>query len=502
VPAPADRRSDIAVLVAGLLGAASLPVTGVGIGWAVAALGPLAALVVARRAARPGHAVRSTTVDIGDRGWRVAAGLMALLLVAVPAIRSAGWLAALCLIVGAPLASYALTGGRTSVDLVRAGFALLPAAVRALGGTAAARRTGHPGSQRRTAQVGRMAQVIAGLVAGVVLLLMFGALFSSAEPAFADLLRKWRDSVSIWTLVRAVIGFAVGCAVTLGALRLRTVTSGGGRSPDGPTVRELDLPQAGLALWAIPIGMLDVLFGIFVWVQLSVLFAGDEYVLGPGGPDYAVYARDGSAQLGLVALLTLAVIAAVAVWVRPRTPVDRILLRTLAGVLCGLTLIVVASALRRLALYAGAYGFTLPRLMAFTIIAWFGVVFVLLGLAGIRLRATWFPRTAVASAVVALLALAAVNPEAQMARSHIDRLFDAYPLDEYFLSHLSADAVDALDQLPEPQRSCALRVLAKDLQQPEPWYQWNAARAHARAVISARPPRETCAWWYPKAATP
>jgi hypothetical protein len=87
-----------------------------------------------------------------------------------------------------------------------------------------------------------------------------------------------------------------------------------------------------------------------------------------------------------------------------------------------------------------------------------------------------------------------VNPEDRMARSHIDRLTQDYPLDGYFLSHLSADAVDALDQLPDQERTCALRILAADLAKPESWYQWNAARAHARAVIAAGPPRQTCAW--------
>ncbi len=481
--APGRRGMGAAVLATGLLGAAALPVTGVGIGWIVAAIGPLSVIIFAHRELRRARPAVLATVDKADRAWRVAAGIAALSLLAVAAIRSAGWLVAACLIASGLLASYALTGGRTCLDLIRAGVAVIHAAIPGLGSAGTA-FNGSPHRRRR------VVQVIAGLAAGTLLLLVFGTLLRSADPVFANLLRTWWSSFSAGTIARGVIGFALASAATAGAVRVLRER----RTPHARTIRDLDLPEAAPVAWAIPIAMLDMLFGVFVWVQVSVLFAGDDYVLGPGGPDYAVYARSGSAQLGLVATLTLVVIGAVVIWVRPRSRPDRILLRTLGGLLCGLTVVVVASALVRLALYAGAYGFTLPRLLAFTTIVWLGVMFVLLGLAGIRLRATWFPRAAVASAVAVLVALAAINPEAQMARTHIDRLDDLYPVDLYFLAHLSADAVDALDRLPEPQRSCALSALADELDEPDSWHQWNAARTHARAVISAHPLEKRCQW--------
>jgi hypothetical protein len=322
-----------------------------------------------------------------------------------------------------------------------------------------------------------------------VLLILFGALFRAADPAFAKLIAGWRDGISVGTLVRGVVGFAAVYACALGAVQLVRER----RLPALRGLRRVAGPRLGLAEWVIPLAMLDGLFGIFVWVQLTVLFAGDDYVLGPGGPDYAVYARGGSVQLGVVTLLTLGVVAAVGRWVRPTSARQARLLRALGGVLCGLTLVIVASALSRLSLYADAYGFTLPRLLAYAGEAWFGITFVLLLIAGVRLRGAWLPRAVVASAVAVLIALAAVNPEAQMARTHIDRLTTDYPLDTYFLAHLSADAVDAIDRLPEPDRSCLLGVLVEDLAQPGPWYRWNHARAHARDIIAARRPG-TCTW--------
>ena len=94
------------------------------------------------------------------------------------------------------------------------------------------------------------------------------------------------------------------------------------------------------------------------------------------------------------------------------------LLRLLGGALCGLTLVVIASALTRLGLYADAYGFTATRLLAYAAVVWLGLVFVLVLVAGVRLRAAWLPRaTVVAAADGGAHRAGAVNPEALMARA-------------------------------------------------------------------------------------
>ena len=59
---------------------------------------------------------------------------------------------------------------------------------------------------------------------------------------------------------------------------------------------------------------MNLLFALFVAVQLAVLFGGDGYVRATAALTYAEYARSGFAQLVAVAALTLAV-AALAFWV-------------------------------------------------------------------------------------------------------------------------------------------------------------------------------------------
>src|ERR687893_606155 len=97
----------------------------------------------------------------------------------------------------------------------------------------------------------------------------------------------------------------------------------------------------------------------------------------------------------LAASLTLAVIAL--------ARRDSLALRVLLGLLCALTLVVLASALKRLGLYEEAYGFTRLRLLAHGGILWLGGLFMLVLAAGASRRAAWLPRATVALSALTLL---------------------------------------------------------------------------------------------------
>jgi hypothetical protein len=500
------RRLGLWVVGAGVVGALALPLWRVGIGWPIAALALLGTIAVARfgrdggeatatgDATRQGDGGEATATgdatlaaaagDGGERVWRVAAGVAALGLVAVAGVRAAGWLVALCLLTAFAIGSYALAGGRTWAGVGRGLVAWAADSLNALGWAAGGTRgwTGRGGGRGDGRGSGSWAglRTVTGVVIGVVLVAVFGALFRAADPAFADLVRRMTDDISAITLLRAVLGFALLTTAALGAAYL-VLTRTPAPAPE-PTTNERRM--LGPAEWVAPLVMLDVLFAVFVWVQLTTLFGGEEFVLAPGGPDYADYARDGFLQLVVVTILTLGVVAVLAVWAGRRSRRERVALRVLGGALCGLTLVIVASALKRMGLYAEAYGFSVPRLLGYAAEAWLGLVFALLILAGIRLRAGWLPRAVTAAAVVVVAGLAAVNPEALMARTHIERLDRAYPLDYYYLSTLSADAEPELRRLPEQDRSCVLARLRAELETPDPWYGLNLARQRARELLA------------------
>jgi hypothetical protein len=333
-----------------------------------------------------------------------------------------------------------------------------------------------------------MRRIALGFATGVVLVWVFGSLFRTADPTFDELMRTWTEGISAATLVRATLGFVLVATVAAGAAYLVSCHIG---ELHPAQYRERGQRQLRPVEWAIPLAMIDVLFAVFVWTQLATLFAGDEYVLTPAGPDYAEYARDGFFRLTVVTVLTLGMTTVLVLFAARVTRTQRLLLRILGGALCVLTLVIVASALKRMTLYTNAYGFSGQRLLGYAGELWLGLVFGLMLLAGIRLRARWFPRAVAAAGVCVLLGIVAVNPDALMARTHIDRLDHNYPLDLAFLSSLSADAIAEIDALPEPQRSCLLNRMAAELARPDPWHDLNLSRQRARALIAHHPPRAT-----------
>jgi hypothetical protein len=455
----------VAALLAGLVGAVTLRLTVVGIGFALTATAVLVTALLARAVAsgrRPA---------LGQLG--VAAGATALL--AVGAVRDAGWLFLLCVLASWVVGSLALAGGSTWSGLVIGTFAPWFVPVRTLGWTF--RGVSRVGASRNfsAARVAAVAAVTVGLV------VVFGSLFASADDTFADLVGGLLPELAIGPLIGRLVIFGLVTVAAFGAAYL---------AHQPPRFDEL-APPAGRPVrrweWAVPVAVLDLLFLTFVIVQLTVLFGGDRHVLAAGGPDYADYARQGFWQLLAVAALTLLVIA-VAAWKAGRgTPADRALVRLLLGALAALALVIVASALRRMWLYEEVYGITRLRILVHAVELWLGVVFLLVLAAGVALRARWLPRAVVGTGVLTLLALAALNPDAYIADHNIDRFERTGRIDVNYLSSLSADAVPALDRLTGSRRSCALEDISVRLQPDEPWYQYNAARQRARAVLAARP---------------
>jgi len=136
--------------------------------------------------------------------------------------------------------------------------------------------------------------------------------------------------------------------------------------------------------------------------------------------------------------------------------------------------------------YADAYGATRLRLFVATVELWLGLLFVLVGVAVVRLRADWLPRLVIGTAVLALLGLALVNPDRLIADRNVDRFLETGRLDVSYLSELSADAVPAVDRLPEPMRTCALRDIAFGLPRDGFWAT-NLGRERAWKILDSMP---------------
>jgi hypothetical protein len=468
------RVAFTAAVLTAIMAAVALSWDRPGIGWPLTALVVVAAVLVTVRSGRRGTGVGRVwsgraTVRVG---WAVAAGM----LLAVGAVRAAGWLFVLCGLTAGLVGCVALTdrssvGGVLLAPLQVVGS--VPAALRWL-----VRGGSRPRGQDRDTFVGT---AVAGLIA-VVLLFVFGFLLAGADKLFARVLSTMVPELDARTLLRWIWSAAVAVTVTVSAAHILLT---GATAPE----EESRLRLVRRIEWALPVGALVVLFAGFVAVQATVLFGGGDHVLATAGLTYAQYARGGFWQLLAVTGLTVIVVG-VTVQVAPRSAAtDRVLLRTLLGLLSALTLVIVASALSRMAAYEEAYGFTRRRLLVTACELWLGVVFLLILVAGIRLRGRWVPWAALAAAVAALLGLAVINPDALIARQNVARFLETGRIDAGYLNTLSADAVPPLQSLPEPYRSCALATINKELAggRPEAWLEWNLGRSTARAQLHDRP---------------
>nr|WP_312846087.1 DUF4173 domain-containing protein [Streptomyces sp. WAC05374] len=410
------------------------------------------------------------------RPWTMVWGLAGLALLVVPALRDAGWPTFLAVVSAVGLASLALHGSRTWLGILFSPAGLFDSIGSGLvwGWRGLRERAG--GAQGRVGPVLRTIAVAAGL------LIVFGALFAGADAAFADLIGSLAPEVSVTDGPWRFILFALGLVGALAAAR----TAAAPLRWDGVKVRP-GRPRARLE-WALPLIVLNLLFAAFNAVQLTVLFGGYEKVLNQTGLTYAEYARQGFWQLLWATLLTLAVIGLALRWAPRDGARDRTLVRSVLGTLCLLTLVVVASALRRMDLYVDAYGLTRLRVSVAAMELWLGLVLVLIMAAGIvGARRLHLPRAVAVSAAAGVLAFGLVSPDGLVAERNVQRYERTGKIDIGYLDGLSADAVPALDRLPEPLRSCALRNIASDLGADEtPWYGSSLGETRARSILDER----------------
>ncbi|MGZ6737580.1 MAG: DUF4153 domain-containing protein [Nocardioides sp.] len=446
----------LSALAVGLLAAVVLPYRNVGLGTVLvllAAGGVVLRFSVHRRSA-----------------FTLACAALCTLLASTAALRDAPWVVALCLVAGGAVCTTALAAGRTLPGIVLAGVAWPLAGLRGL------------------PWLGRSARAVTGLGQGAAALrtvgwsllglVVFGLLFSSADAVFAQWAGALVPDLHVDTFVfRAFLTVAVGgvvLALTYLALNPPHV------DVDVPATR----PVARRYEWLSPVLLVDAVFLAFLGAQATAVFGGHAYVERTTGLTYAAYVHQGFGQLTVCTGLTLLVVWAAARKAPRATTADLAWLRGALGLLCVLTLVVVASALYRMHVYQEAYGFTRLRLLVDVFEGWLGVLVVGVLAAGATLRAGGLPRAALLSGAGLLLALAVVNPDAWIAQHNLDRYAATGKVDWAYLQGLSSDAVPVLATLPAADRGCALAGRGPS---DDDWLGWNLGRHRADPLLRALP---------------
>jgi hypothetical protein len=347
---------------------------------------------------------------------------------------------------------------------------------------------------------GRLGPLVRGLVLALPLLVLFVVLFAAADAVFSRLLS---DLLSIdlrlgelpnRTPLAALVAWVVAGLLVAVA---REVFPPERRSLGAAVAVALaSRPRLGLTEALVVLTAVDLLFAVFVGLQVTYLFGGRD-TLAATGMTYSDYARRGFFELVLVALLAGGLIATLEGVVLGRS---RAYLASAVG-LAALALIVLASATLRLKLYQDAYGWTELRFYVYAAIGWLGLgalATVTLLFAG---RTRWLAHAVGILFIVVSLAVNAIGPQAFVARQNLARAIDPglvapggrTGLDVWYLIELGPDAVpvmvEALPYIPAEDRAvveAVLRSHAQVLERPEltAWPAWNLAREQARAALA------------------
>ena len=332
--------------------------------------------------------------------------------------------------------------------------------------------------QQRTLAVAR------GIALAFPLLLIFGGLFMGADAVFKNLVANaFRLNFRLLFthfFVAAFFAWIVGGYLRGMLFGMEWAKVAGLRLP-APSIGAIEI---GMVL-----GLLDLLFLLFVLVQLRYFFGGAALVQATTGLTYSEYARRGFFELLAVAVLALPLLLGAHYLIEKNAPATERLFQVLSGTLILLLFVVMISAFQRMRLYQDEYGLSEQRLYPTAFMGWLAVVFVWFSFTVLRGRREqfWFGAMVAGFVLIALLHL--LNPDALIARTNLARAKAGRPFDARYAAWLSADAVPALAEglpgLSAPDRcKVAAGLLSHWLLEEGPdWRAWNHSRAQALQVI-------------------
>jgi hypothetical protein len=342
-------------------------------------------------------------------------------------------------------------------------------------------------------------RIFRGLLIALPLVAGFVVLFAAADAVFQNLVRNALDvqlNAGDW-VGRATFGLIsawlfVGTLIAAWLSRERFQS---GEATTESVARKR--PLSGIEAVTV-LGVLDILFAVFVVIQAAYLFPGTD-PLAASGLTYAEYARRGFFELVVVAVLSGMVILAFD-WLVDRV---RAAQRAAAVMLAVMTGLVLVSAYVRLNLYQQAYGWTELRLyvLAAIVLLGFSVTVTVAGIALKRVGAV--PKLVLAAGLVIAVACNVLGTQSFVTAQNLERAANPVlvppggysGLDTEYLYNLGPDVVPAVlaarDRLPAADQervniflsgtASTLRNEARDFG----WQSWSLSRQRALDALAA-----------------
>jgi hypothetical protein len=334
----------------------------------------------------------------------------------------------------------------------------------------------------RGAAAGR-APILRAVLLTVPIVLLFGALLSSADPVFGSLFTI--PGIQLDEVASHVFVVAALTWLTAGALRGALIAGDTRVAPRDGFPFTLGILDVSVVL-----GALNVLFAGFVGLQIRWLFGGAEIVRATTGLSLAEYARSGFFELAWVAALVFPLILVTRAAATDAATLARH--QKFALPLLALLGAIMVSAVMRMQLYVAHFGLTTDRLYALVFMLWLALAFVCMAMTVLRGWARPFATLTIASGYLTLLALNAANPDAIVARVNLSRSPTARAVDYRYLASLSGDAAPivaaVIASAPPSTETCkaATRLRGRWSYGLTDQWQWNFGAERARVMVLER----------------
>lgn len=280
-------------------------------------------------------------------------------------------------------------------------------------------------------------QIAIGLAVAVPILLLFTLLFAGADKVFSNGLEKiFSFNYNInFDIVAQIIRIII--ITFFASAFFYTIISHENTLKDGVKIYK----KISFTVASIVLSLVNILFAIFVFIQIKYLFGTHDFVI-ESGFTFAEYARSGFFQL--VWVIALAGLMLILFYRGTVFHGSNLFLKLLKIFLILQVGIIAMSALKRMNIYQAEFGFTVLRLY----VEWF-IYFclVILGLVAVSVGIGWefrkFFYTSLVLGLGALCLVSSLNVDRMIARENVNRyLVSGKELDMgYLLFHLSADAV-------------------------------------------------------------
>lgn len=333
-------------------------------------------------------------------------------------------------------------------------------------------------------------RILLGLVIAVPFVMLLILLLSLADQMFSrmmgEVVKAIMRCLRASAIAKGIVGVAAG--MYLGGVMALACTK---------PKKRIDLVERqhttdGL-IFAVVLSCLLAVYLLFVFVQFKYLFCGAAL---PEGFTYPNYARRGFFELFLLTGVNLALIVAGVRIFGGRSTFSCRWIQVCNLLLCGVTLVLLASSFYRMLLYSGDDGLTRMRLMVFG--------FLLFEAVGLAITVVYVirPRYNILAVYITLgflyyLVLNLANIDGMVARNQVNRYLRGDDGGIRYVMTLSADAAPEIARLLEPgaadmetqQKAQAYLKGQYERQQqiPQRWQRWSwsamqVSRLHAAYI--------------------